>query len=486
MGGMQIDGNLDVIGETFPTLLADNVQQSDKIPSGALGKRLHPKALLGNDDSSVKGSGHVSLPQVDKALSNLMEALPPSVRPVARELLTMDPMILSMMMMQLGLSVSGNTANSLCKQLERSTEVQTALRNKQVAEYQEQIQKAIEQSDQVRKSAATSIVFGWIISCVEEFVGVMKMASGLATGDALAIADGAAYMAAGFAGMVKVGAEIAEQAGADKSTCEEVSNISGKVQTSCECVALALDVIQIGRGISAARAITKATEEVMESGVGKKIIDAVAKGAEEELKVLAEKAGQEVSKMVGKDFGMALEREMVEVGDMAIEALAHEAEAELHMVGSMGESFTREGVAKLVEEAIIKAGKELLNEGEKVVMNKIRDAILKELRGSIIKTVIADSIRQSLTVTRAAVGGANKISSSVVAARTAKLQTEIERLMMQEGFNDFMLEWMEERKKTQQKRLKETYQDGANTQKVASDIIDNSGTVLANIAGMLA
>ncbi len=132
------------------------------------------------------------------------------------------------------------------------------------------------------------------------------------------------------------------------------------MQTACEGVALALDIMQIGRGISAARAITKATEEVLDSGVGKALIDAVVKGAESELKTLAEKAGQEVSRVMGKDFGMALEREMVEVGDMAIEAAAHELEAESNMVRGISKSFTREGVAKLVEMAIEGAGKDLL------------------------------------------------------------------------------------------------------------------------------
>ncbi|EDT1519351.1 SPI-2 type III secretion system translocon protein SseD [Salmonella enterica subsp. enterica serovar Braenderup] len=52
-----------------------------------------------------------------------------------------------MLMTTLILSVFGNNAQSLCQQLERATEVQNALRDKQVKEYQEQIQKAIEQED---------------------------------------------------------------------------------------------------------------------------------------------------------------------------------------------------------------------------------------------------------------------------------------------------------------------------------------------------
>ncbi len=315
---------------------------------------------------------------------------------------------------------------------------------------------------------------------------MLKMVEGVLTADPLALADGAAYFSAGMAGMVKAGAETALLLGADKSVCNDIINAAGKAQTACEGVALALDIVQIGRGISAARAITKATEEVLESGVGKELVEALAKGAEDELKVLAEKAGQEVSRVMGKDFGMALEREMVEVGDMAIEAAAHELEAEAHMVSRIGKSFTREGVAELVKTAIEGAGKDLLKKGEEVVVEKLRDTILQKLRRSIVKKVISQCSQKALVITRATVSGANRISASIVAASSAKLEREIERLIVQQGYDDFMQNWTEERKKTQQKRLNETYQDGASAMRIASEIIDNSGTVLANIAGQRA
>ncbi|MDN5451259.1 MAG: secretion system effector C like family protein, partial [Enterobacterales bacterium] len=90
---------------------------------------------------------------------------------------------------------------------------------------------------------------------------------------------------------------------------------------------------------------------------------------------------------------------------------------------------------------------------------------------------------KALIITRSCVGGANKISLSVVGIRTAELQRTIEKLIVQQGFIDFMQSWTEDRKKTQQKRLNEAYQDGANAMRSASDMIDNCGTVLANIAG---
>ena len=486
MSRMQINGAPAASDEPFHRHVTARAQ-TPHIACGALGEHLYASAQFTDENKGVKRQRRVSMQEADNAFHKLMGSQSEGAKsPTVRDVLEMDPMMLSMMMTQLVLNVSGNNASALCQQLERATEVQAALRNKQVAEYQEQINKAIEQADQARKAGIFSAVFDWIISGIEAVVGVLKMVQGILTADPLALTDGAAYFSAGMAGMVKAGAETALLLGADKSVCNDVIKAAGTVQTACEGVALALDIMQIGRSISAARVITKAAEEVLDSGVGKALIDAVAKGAESELKTLVEEAGQEVSRVMGKDFGMALEREMVEAGDMAKEAAAHELEAESNMVRGIGKSFTRKGVAKLVEMAIEDAGINLLKKSEEVVAKELRNAILQRIRRSIVKTVISDCTHKALLITRAMAGGANRISASIVAATSAKLQRDIERLIVQQGYIDFMQNWTEDRKKTQQKRLNETYQDGANSLRIASEIIDNSGTVLANIAGQRA
>lgn len=455
-----------------------------RITSGALGRRLSASFDFDDPNHGVQRKRPVSLQQAQSALQQLMGSGPEGARkPTIRDLLEMDPLVLSMMMTQLVLNISGNNASSICKQLERATEVQAELRNKQVAEYQEQISKAIEQADQVRKAGIMNAVFDWIIGGVEIVIGELKMAEGSLTADPLAFADGTAYLSAGIAGMVKAGAETALLLGADKDACNDTIKVVGTVQSACEGVALALDIMQIGRGISAARAVTKATEEVLESGVGKQLIDAVAKEAENELEVLAEKAGEEVSRVLGKHFGMPLEREMVEVGDMANEAKTYKLKVEANMVRSMGKSFTLAGIEELVKKTIESVGKDLLKKGEEMVAEKLRDTILCNLRKSIVNKIILGCTNQHLFIMRATVGGVSKISSSIIASRTADLQRTIEKLIVQQSFIDFMQNWMEDRKKTQQKSLKDAYQNGADVMRSASDIIDNCGTVLANIAG---
>ncbi|WP_262867874.1 type III secretion system translocon subunit SctE [Morganella morganii] len=491
MNRMQINGTPFAGDVLFRRPLTARVQPA-RIASGALGEHFCAPAQFADEDEGVKRRGYVSRQEADKALRKLMgiQSEGDSTRCAAvRDVLEMDPMMLSLMMTQLVLKACGNSADVLCRQLEHVSEVQAVLRDKQVAEYQDQINKAVEQAAQVRKAGIVSAVFDWIISGVEVVTGVLKMIQGVLTADPLAIADGAAYFSAGMAGMVKAGAETALLLGADKSVCNDIIKAAGIGQMVCEGVALTLDIFQIGRGISAARAITKATEEVLDTGVGKALTEAVAKGAENELKTLAEKAGQEVSRMMSKDAGMVLECGMAEVSEIAAETAAHELKAESDMVRSISKSFTRKGIGTLVETAIEGAGKDLLKKSEEVVAKKLRDAILKNLRNSIVKTVTVDCTRNSIFFIRFIAnfaGGMSKISVSLVALASAKLQRDIDHLMMQQDYIDFMQNWTEDRKKTQQKGLEQTYQNSINTLRICSEIIDNSGTVLANIAGQRA
>ncbi|HHZ8503243.1 TPA: type III secretion system translocon subunit SctE [Morganella morganii] len=488
MNRMQINGTPFAGDVFFRRPLTARVQPA-RIACGALGEHFCAPAQFADEDEGVKHRGYVSQQEADKALCKLMgvQSEGDGTRCAAvRDVLEMDPMMLSLMMTQLVLKACGNSAYALCRQLEHVSEVQAVLRDKQVAEYQDQINKAVEQAEQVRKAGIINAVFDWIISGAEVVTGVLKMIEGVLTADPLAIADGAAYFSAGMAGMVKAGAETALLLGADKSVCDDIINAAGTEQMVCEGVALTLDIIQIGRGIRAARAITKATEEVLDTGAGKALTGAVSKGAESELKTLADKAGQEVSRMMSKDAGMVLECGMAEVSEIAAETAAHELKAESDMVRRISKSFTRKGVGKLVETAIEGAGKNLLKKSEEVVAKKLRDAILKNLRRSMVKMVISDCTHKALLFTRAVAGGANQISVSAVAFASAKLQRDIDHLMMQQGYIDFMQNWTEDRKKTQQKGLEQTYQNSINTLRICSEIIDNSGTVLANIAGQRA
>jgi secreted effector protein SseC len=339
--------------------------QAVSLASGALSSRLNNNVKTSFGDNSYSQKTIVTPGQAEKALQRLLSTGSEGMhQPTLRDVMQMDPMVLSVMMTQLVLDLSSSNASSICKQLERATEVQSELRNKQVEKYQAQINDSVAQSDQARKAAIVNVIFSWIIAAVETVVGVLKIMEGLVTGNPLAVASGAAYLTAGVAGMVKAGAETALLLGADKETCNDIIKVAGTVQSASEGVALVLDVVQIGRGIRAAGELTK--------------------------------------------------------------------------------------------EAVKTAVKEGLGHSTKV--------------------------RTAMSVLGLS-GGVNSIAKGAVGIETAELQQNIDRLVVQQGFIDFVQNWTEDRKKIQQKQLREAYQQGADVIRRASEVIDNYGTALANIAG---
>uniref|UniRef100_UPI0020C437D1 type III secretion system translocon subunit SctE n=1 Tax=Salmonella enterica TaxID=28901 RepID=UPI0020C437D1 len=80
---------------------------------------------------------------------------------------------------------------------------------KQVKEYQEKIQKAIEQDDKARKAGIFGAIFDWITGIFETVIGALKVVEGYLSGNPAEMASGVAYMAEGCAGMDKAGAETA-------------------------------------------------------------------------------------------------------------------------------------------------------------------------------------------------------------------------------------------------------------------------------------
>ncbi|SQI25079.1 pathogenicity island 2 effector protein SseC [Salmonella enterica subsp. arizonae] len=314
------------------------------VSSGSLGKRQRRVDFaFGNGNAMCAVTRKISLQEADNALKELLDAVPGNHKsPSLPDILLIDPTVLSMMMTEVLLSVFGSSAQSLCQQLERATDVQNALRDKQVKEYQEQIQKAIEQADKARKAGIFGAIFDWITGIFETVIGAFKVVEGFLSDNPLEMASGVAYMAAGCAGMVKAGAETAMLFGADPDTCKAIINVTSKIQLGCETVALVLDVFQIGRAFMATRALSGAAEKVLDSGFGEELAERMAGAGEEEIDALAEKFGKEVSENFSKLFE-SVDREMVELGEMEEESAEFSRTAEKNMTRRAGKSFTKEG-----------------------------------------------------------------------------------------------------------------------------------------------
>ncbi|EBP0187341.1 type III secretion system translocon protein [Salmonella enterica] len=454
------------------------------VSSGSLGKRQRRVDFaFGNGNAMCAVTEKISLQEANNALKELLDAVPGNHKsPSLPDFLRIDPTVLSMMMTGVLLSVFGSSAQSLCQQLERATDVQNALRDKQVKEYQEQIQKAIEQADKARKAGIFGAIFDWITGIFETVIGAFKVVEGFLSDNPLEMASGVAYMAAGFAGMVKAGAETAMLFGADPDTCKAVINVTSKIQLGCETVALVLDVFQIGRAFMATRALSGAAEKVLDSGFGEELAERMAGAGKAEIDALAEEFGRQVCENFSKQFE-SLDREMVELGEMEEESAEFSRTAEKNMTRRAGKSFTKEGVKAMVKEAAKEALEKCAQEGEKFLLKNIRKQILVNMFKKIMSALLRDCSCKSLQAIRCATEGGNQTNAGVIKTEKAKLEKKIEQLIARQQFQDFIMEQMEGQKKMEQKRLQALYKGSGEALKDTLDIIDDYSSVQAKIAG---
>lgn len=454
------------------------------VSSGSLGKRQHRvNSTFGDGNAACLLSGKISLQEASNALKQLLDAVPGNhKRPSLPDFLQTNPAVLSMMMTSLILNVFGNNAQSLCQQLERATEVQNALRNKQVKEYQEQIQKAIEQEDKARKAGIFGAIFDWITGIFETVIGALKVVEGFLSGNPAEMASGVAYMAAGCAGMVKAGAETAMMCGADHDTSQAIIDVTSKIQFGCEAVALALDVFQIGRAFMATRGLSGAAAKVLDSGFGEEVVERMVGAGEAEIEELAEKFGEEVSESFSKQFE-PLEREMAMANEMAEEAAEFSRNVENNMTRSAGKSFTKEGVKAMAKEAAKEALEKCVQEGGKFLLKKFRNKVLFNMFKKILYALLRDCSFKGLQAIRCATEGASQMNTGMVNTEKAKIEKKIEQLITQQRFLDFIMQQTENQKKIEQKRLEELYKGSGAALRDVLDTIDHYSSVQARIAG---
>ncbi|EBY3142870.1 SPI-2 type III secretion system translocon protein SseC [Salmonella enterica subsp. enterica serovar Morehead] len=454
------------------------------VSSGSLGKRQHRvNSTFGDGNATSLLSGKISLQEASNALKQLLDAVPGNhKRPSLPDFLHINPTVLSMMMTTLILNVFGNNAQSLCQQLERATEVQNALRNKQVKEYQEQIQKAIEQEDKARKAGIFGAIFDWITGIFETVIGALKVVEGFLSGNPAEMASGVAYMAAGCAGMVKAGAETAMMCGADHDTCQAIIDVASKIQVGCEVVAMALDVFQIGRAFMATRGLSGAAAKVLDSGLGEEMVERMVGAGEGEIEELAEKFGEEVSENFSKQFE-AIEREMVSPGEMEEESAEFSRKVENNMTRSAGKSFTKEGVKAMAKEAAKEALEKYAQEGGKFLLKNFRNKVLWNMFKKILYALLSDCSFKGLQAIRCATEGASQMNTGMVNTEKAKIEKKIEQLITQQRFLDFIMQQTENQKKIEQKRLEELYKGSGAALRDVLDTIDHYSSVQARIAG---
>ncbi|QHB31002.1 pathogenicity island 2 effector protein SseC [Yersinia canariae] len=399
---------------------------------------------------------------------------------------SMDMQLIMSMAGNLNIGLFSHLCKSIGKQMERATDVQAFLRDKRVSEYQKQIDKAVEQADKAKKAGVFNAVFDWIIGAAEVVYGAFKIAEGVLTGDPVAMTSGVAYLAAGTAGLVKAAAETAMLLGASKEKCQEVIDVAGKVQLGFECFAMAIDLFQAGRAINAARAVTQGAGDVLKKGGGEALTDAIKRGATEEIEQLAGQFGKDVSQQVSRDISMkTMEIEMVEATEMASAAAKQAAKAEMTLVRNITKSFTHEGIEKLVSGVTKKLAQDAIKKGVTLTTEELSQQCTKAILKKSVTTILKDISTSPLLIIQKCSSAAVQINNGQLSVQNAGLQKEIQKLILDQDFTQFMDEWVERNKQHQLKQLKETSQDAQDSLTKLNDNIRQNGMLQVGIAKSL-
>ena len=227
---------------------------------------------------------------------------------------------------------------------------------------------------------------------MEAVIGVFKLIEGAArvavgdvVGGAMDMASGAAYLTAGIAGMVKAAAETAILCGADKEKCQQVIDVAGKVQLGAEVVAMALDIFQAGRAISATRSIAKGTETAMQEAAPK-LVESIAKGSTQEVTNIAQQVGKQVSEQVAEQVS----KQLMSGVSKGVEQVAERGG---QIAKSLAKAFSEEAIQQLVTKSVEQAATKAIEKGVQMTAQEITKQVTTAVRNEVIK----QSLKHALT-----------------------------------------------------------------------------------------
>lgn len=415
--------------------------------------------------------GPVTMKQAEKALQGILSALASkgsgkqhgTVSLASLEKISMNDMVL--MAANLSMSIFSNSADSSMKATKIMTDTQEFLSNKKVKEYQEQLAKAVEQSDKAQKGGVVGAIFDWVVGAAEFVYGAMKLFEGFMTSDPLAVASGVAYLSAGVAGMVKAAAETAILCGADKDKCRSVINVASKVQLGCEIVGTALDIFKAYQAISAAGSIGTGTEAVMKEA-GSKLAEGINKGSSEAVSNVAKEVGQQVAEQVSEQVMANLTKEVADQGGR-----------------KLIEAFSKQAIEQLVTRSIEAVGEQAIKKGGEVIAKEITKQVVKEVNQQVIKAAIKACMATSLGAIRGVGGFVVDVNTSFINVEKANIQKQMEELILKQNFVDFCYDFYVKAKELQIKSAKDLIEKQSDSLNGASKGINQTGAIQARIAG---
>lgn len=372
----------------------------------------------------------------------------------------LNPMRINILVMMLIAKFTKDSNAVLSKVITRSSDLQVFLRDQQVEDFQKQIAKAVEQGEKAKKAGVCAAVFDWIIGAAEVVWGVCKMVEGMAelagtvlTGGLSAVAGiaaitaGLAYIGAGCAGISKGTAEMCLALGyGDKEQLKKFIEKEGEIQLGLEITAMLFDLIKGGALIGVALNMIKpALEETLKAGTS------------EMLGNLAREAGDTITT-----------EEVKQIINTTARFVAQET-AELVIV-DVTKSFTQEAfkealasaTKKTMEEVIKGTAKKAVKEAAEEIAGQIEKKILQKVMTKVSGKIMKNIVFTWLTYLRFFSGSIVTIHNGLLKSESADITEKIQKLILNQEFDQNKLDIAERSKQQDQKMLKkivESYAD---------------------------
>ncbi|ENG4185954.1 type III secretion system translocon subunit SctE [Providencia rettgeri] len=376
--------------------------------------------------------------------------------------------------------VLGDIASTKGEMLEILTKKQDMLRMEEVKNIREQMEKAVEQQDKARKAGVFGVIFDWVIAAVEVVVGVTKMVGGFLSGNAMMAASGSMDFMAGLAGIGKAVANT--MALIDPNNAEKYHAAANKfaiTQMSFELMGAAIDITSAVRNAIATKIVPKVATQVLKEGAGEALNAAIKEGSQTTIKGIAKSVGQEVSTQIGNQIINQLGKQAAEKAGKTIFN---------KMIDSFSQKAIEELVTKSVEKAAKKAAKKVAKDGIELTTEQLISNTTRQIQKDVLKAVSKASVSRVdmfLQTSRGVISGAQQVTIGSLEIQKAKLQKQIDQLMLDQTWLQNMFEFFEREKEETVKKVRSLQEDKAAVVQDGTKLLSTIASTQAHIASSM-
>lgn len=399
------------------------------------------------------------------------------------EKIPMDSIILASTL--LSSEILGSTAMAKSKALAIMTDKQEQVRQQEVLKFREEMDKAIEQQENAKKAGIFGVIFDWVIAAVEIVSGVVKMAGGAMTGNAMTVTGGAMDFMAGLSGVVKAAANT--MALIDTENAEKyraIADAAGKTQLSFEIAGALVDITSAARNMLMTKVIPKVAGTVLKEGAEQALVAGIKSGSKTAIDQTAKQVGKEVASQVSAQLAQSLGRATLEASKTAGKEAAQRIVQQLG-VNRMLEKFSHEAIERMVTNAVKKVGHGAIDKGVEMTAKEISKAVSKEIKRDVMQAALKASTYTAINLTRGAVVAASQVTSGALQIERAKLQKEIDQLMLDQQWLQSVFELYKKEKEAAMKRMGELIDGQSQTVQEGSKAMAQAGAVQVQIASAM-